>query len=115
MKHKPKIKHVVLQIEALKELLKAYQEKRPLEGCPLCLVSWKIGLSKNCEGCPWVWITGMSCVRWNHKRNYTTIQKYKLDSPHEIKLRIRQIKMWIKILEKYIEENGWKQYLEVNT
>ena len=111
MKRKPKVEHVYLQIEALKELLKAYQEKRLLKVCPLCLADDRIKNSENynnhkhCD-CPWVWITGMSCAKWNSKRGYKISQNYKLKFPHQTKLRIRQIKRWIKILEKYVEDNG---------
>ena len=112
MKRKPKVKHVYLQIEALKELLKAYQEKRLLKDCPVCSADDRIMESEKCNSdnfcnyCPWTWITGMNCVKWNKNRDYEVSQNSKLDSLRETKLRIRQIKRWIKILEKYVENNG---------
>ena len=104
------------QIAALKRLLYYYEFKeRSLSRCPLCKVASEVSLENGdileeyplkeirCRYCPWVWVTGTTCIKWCTKRGYLVSAGTKRMNDYQRKIRIKQIKRWIKTLEKFIE------------
>lgn len=59
-------------------------------------------------GCPWIVITGMTCCDYSERKvtgcNHNK-HVYNTNDVSIMKQRVRQIDRWIKIYEKYIDEN----------
>jgi hypothetical protein len=90
----------------LKKLLKEYEGKKKHTECPLCKSTWIVNHKFTCDGCPWIAMTGNSCV-------HTTLNGIKGDciaiklashpEDEQLKeagrLRAEQIRQWIKYWE----------------
>lgn len=101
--------HIEMQIVALQKLDGIYRQRAADEPCPLCKAAGNVtgrsavGL-KVCNYCPWMWITGQGCCKWNHARGYYAQHDEKIMfSPRQVKLRIQQIKRWIEALQREVE------------
>jgi hypothetical protein len=53
------------------------------------------------QACPWIVITGKTCDEWYKDRN-NGVAVYQTRDEEVIRLRIRQLRRWIKIYEKYL-------------
>lgn len=123
-------KEIHTQIGALKFTLKEYDaQKHDCDHCKLCSVAKDLkrhhyGREKAiiyydinretwssdfyCLFCPWIWFTNETCSEY-YDRNYITIYQldqsneyYRLKGQHQIKIRQKQIRMWIKKMEAYL-------------
>lgn len=92
---------LIRQRNALLELLVIYEEKKIVNYCPLCRASYHI-----CKNCCWKWIIGQYCSSWNNKRGYFTSSYRKIQFERQRLLRIKQIKRWIIIINKELEERN---------
>ena len=109
-----KNKHIHWQIEALERLLEKYNEEEYDHlSCPLCYADRRIiidlklddGLNiddeQMCKYCPWNWMKQDHC---SYYLNYNELRKgsayYKQSA---VDKRVREIKRWIKALEKEIK------------
>ena len=103
------------QIAALKRLLNYYEFKtHNLTRCPLCKVASEVAIENGdileeyplkeirCKYCPWVWVTNVTCIKWCTKRGYLVSAGTKRMHNYQRVIRIKQIKRWISILEKFI-------------
>ena len=66
---------------------------------------YKDGFENACNklGCPWVVITGMPCDSYDIKKNGARMI-YNSDDPKRMKLRIIQLKNWIKIYKTELDK-----------
>lgn len=100
-------------IEACEKLLEWYQTgKNNLGNCPFCETIGNVGY-EGCYRCIWMWFTGMPCTDYVSaikgdfiKTNEEECIGKRIKSLREErplcwrKLRIRQLKIWIKKLEE---------------
>ena len=96
-----KLKNQANQVEAMKILLKNYEEKGKLNSCPLCKAAYNPSVEMYCKDCVWVVETNNDCISimFTYSKDLYPIDFRNNKHEEWRQRRIKELKHWIKKYE----------------